>query len=323
MTRRIARIGWIIMGIAALVGAAVFCGRPAKTSQGTESFVPVEVARERLDVTIETTGVVEPRNRIEIKPPIGGRMEEVLVAEGQEVRQGEVLARMSSTDRAALLDAARAQGEDALKKWSDVYRATPLLAPLNGTVIARKTEPGQTLTAADVAFVLSDTLIVRAQVDETDIGFIRVGQPVILTLDAYPDTRFRGTVSHIAYDATTINNVTIYKVEIIPQDAPPFMKSGMTTTCRFVVESAEDALTIPVDALIRENGDTFVWLAPTRPGAKPERRKVRTGLTGGGRVQIVEGLDDHAQVVRKTFDLPQRKEGTINPFMPRPPGSRR
>lgn len=285
--------------------------------------VPVAMTRERIETTIEATGVVGPRNRIEIKPPIGGRIEDVLVVEGQQVQQGDVLAWMSSTDRAALLDAARAQGEEALRKWSDVYRATPLLAPAAGTIIARKAEPGQTLTASDVAFVLSDRLIVRAQVDETDIGLIRIGQTVTMTLDAYPTTRFTGNVAHIAYEAKTINNVTMYEVEVTPQNAPDFMKSGMTATCRLVAQSAENALTLPVEAIVREDGQSFVLLAPRKPGAEPERRLVKTGLSGSGRIQILEGLDERDRVVRKTFDLPGRKPTKVNPFMPRPPGGRR
>ncbi len=307
----------------AVVGGILWFLPKQKTAERQVAYDPVELTRERMELTIESTGVAGPRNRIEIKPPIGGRIEEVLVAEGQEVRQGDVLARMSSTDRAALLDAARAQGEEALTKWSDVYRAAPLLAPLAGTVIARRTEPGQTLTAADVAFVLSDRLIVRAQVDETDIGMIHPGQSVEITLDAYPAARFSGTVAHIAYEAKTINNVTMYEVEITPENPPPYMKSGMTATCRFIAQTADNALTLPADALLREENRAYVLVAAARPGAPPERRPVKTGLAAGGRVQILEGLDDNARVVRRTFDLPDRKDEKVNPFMPRMPGRRR
>ncbi|HOW98066.1 MAG TPA: efflux RND transporter periplasmic adaptor subunit [Kiritimatiellia bacterium] len=312
---------FLVLAAAAGVGWYGWTHRE-KAAVKAPSFEPVEFTRERIEVAIEATGVVEPGNRIEIKPPIGGRVEEVLVVEGQAVRQGEVIARMSSTDRAALLDAARAQGEAVLRKWEEVYKATPLIAPLDGTIIARKAEPGQTLTAADTALVLSDRLIVRAQVDETDIGLVRGGQEATLTLDAYADDRFRGQVRHIAYEATTVNNVTIYEVEVEPATVPERMKSGMTATVKFVVEAADDALTLPLDALVRRDGRSVVLLAPRGPGARPEEREVKTGLTGGGRVQILEGLDGSERVVRSSFDLPKRQESGSSPFMPRPPGRR-
>src|SRR3954471_4307740 len=68
----------------------------------------VEVQRGRIEVTVTATGIVQPENRVEIKPPISGRVESVLANEGDRVPKGKILAWMSSTERAALLDAARA-----------------------------------------------------------------------------------------------------------------------------------------------------------------------------------------------------------------------
>ena len=75
------------------------------------SYEPTKVTRGGLQVSILATGAVSPENRLEIKPPIAGRVEQVLVEEGQMVKKGDILAWMSSTERAAVLDAARAQGE--------------------------------------------------------------------------------------------------------------------------------------------------------------------------------------------------------------------
>jgi macrolide-specific efflux system membrane fusion protein len=74
-----------------------------------------------IEVTISTTGTVQPQNRLEVKPPINGRVEEIPVKEGDVVKKGDVLARMSSTDRAALLDAAHSKGEEFMAYWEDVY----------------------------------------------------------------------------------------------------------------------------------------------------------------------------------------------------------
>ncbi|MCK7497341.1 MAG: efflux RND transporter periplasmic adaptor subunit [Comamonadaceae bacterium] len=105
-------------------------------------YRPVQVTRGDIDVTVLSVGVVQPRNRLEIKPPIPGRVEQVLVPEGRSVARGTVLAWMSSTERAALLDAARGKGPEEVKRWEELYRATPILAPIDGTVILRNVEPG-------------------------------------------------------------------------------------------------------------------------------------------------------------------------------------
>ncbi|MBI4309828.1 MAG: biotin/lipoyl-binding protein, partial [Candidatus Omnitrophica bacterium] len=70
---------------------------------------------------VSATGNIQPQNRLAVKPPIGGRIEKILVEEGRQVKIGDLLAVMSSTERAALLDAARLQGGSTLKDWEDVY----------------------------------------------------------------------------------------------------------------------------------------------------------------------------------------------------------
>src|SRR6185436_13241208 len=101
---------------------------------------------------------------------------------GDWVKKGQILAWLSSSERAALLDAARARGPEEVKKWEELYKPTPMLAPIAGTLIARNFEPGQGVNASDGVLVLSDRLIVRANVDETDIAQLRVGQAARLTL---------------------------------------------------------------------------------------------------------------------------------------------
>ena len=82
--------------------------------------------------------------------------------------------------------------------------------------------------------VLSDHLIVRAQVDETDIGKITPDMKAIITLDAYPDTKIKASVEHIYYESKTVNNVTIYEVDLIPEEVPAFFRSGMNATVDFI-----------------------------------------------------------------------------------------
>lgn len=311
------RIWWTVAVLAmGGVGALIASRRETGQAEATR-YEPAPFARGGLAVTVESTGVVEPRNRIVVKPPIGGRIDEVLVDEGQAVRKGEVIARMSSIERATLLDAARAKGEDTLRRWEDVYKSTPLIAPLDGTVIARNTEPGQTVTAQDPVLVLSDRLVAVAQVDETDIGQVRVGQAVAIRLDAYPAVAVSGVVSRIAYEAVTVNNVTVYKVEIAPTRVPDCMKSGMTATVVFTVAEAEDVLSLPSDAITTEGGVAAVLVdADGNPATPPESWRVLTGLVAGGRTEILAGLDGGEAVVRKTFSLPPKKETGRSPFMP-------
>ncbi|MCX5696342.1 MAG: efflux RND transporter periplasmic adaptor subunit [Candidatus Omnitrophica bacterium] len=265
---------------------------------------------------ISTTGTVLPKNRLEIKPPVNGRIESILVQEGEKVKEGQALARMSSTERAALLDAAQGQGEEVLKYWKEVYKAIPLLSPIDGEVIVATTQPGQTVTTSDAVVVLSDHLIVRAQVDETDIGKIKLAQGALITLDAYLNTKINAAVEHIYYESETVNNVTIYKVDLLPEKAPEFFRSGMNATVDFKAEGKVNALLLPVDAVRKEKDESYVLLKEA--GSKnPVKRVVKTGITDDKNYEIISGVTaaDTVLVMSKKYVLPNGDMGS-NPFMP-------
>jgi len=265
---------------------------------------------------ITATGTVEPQNRLEMKPSISGRIEEILVKEGDNVRKGQTLAMMSSEDRAALLDAAALQDEKTVKYWSEVYKQVPLTAPIDGGVIVRAVEPGQSVTAATVILVLSDRLIINAQVDETDIGKVKIGQAVVITLDAYPAIEIKGTVDHIAYESNLVNNVTIYEVDILPEQVPEFFRSGMSANVAIFEKAKDNVLLIPNDSLVKEKNESFVRL-PGTAGSTPELRKVSLGMSDDVHTEVVAGLDPNQAILAesKTFKLSEDKAGK-NPFMP-------
>ncbi len=294
---------WWIVAVAgvALIVAGVQWQR--RRSQAPV-FRVVHVARGDLQVTVLATGTVQPQNRLEIKPPIPGRVEEILVEEGQPVTAGEVLVRMSSTERAALIDAASATGPEELAHWQELYKTTPLMAPIDGMVIARNMEPGQTVTAGDAILVLSDRLIIKTQVDETDIGQIQLGQPTQITLDAYPNQIVVGRVDHVAYEAKTVNNVTIYEVDVLPEQVPDVMRSGMTANVTFVVAAKHDVLTLPAEA-VRQERDYSTVLMQDRAHHRPRPAAVTTGLNDGKRVEIVSGLADGAPVLVASLRVPR------------------
>ncbi len=266
-------------------------------------------------LTVVTTGVVEPQNRLEIKPSIGGRIDEILVQEGDKVKIGQILAWMSSTERAALVDAARSQGDEVLKYWEDVYKKTPIISPIDGEAIVRSVEPGQTVTTSDPILVLSDRLIVNGQFDETDIARVEIGQGATITLDAYPDTKLEGIVVHIAYESEIMNNVTIYNVDILPNDIPAILRSGMSVTIEVIENISQDAVTVPSSAVHFDGERQFV-LAQEGSG-KIVERDVEVGLSNDRISEIISGLSQKDSIVAEdTSYLPKRKNTGTNPFMP-------
>lgn len=314
MWNKIIKIIVVLLGIAAIV---FFALRFTKKQAAKEEVKEIKPERGAIQSVISTTGTVLPKNRLEVKPPVNGRAEEILVEEGDRVKTGQTVAWMSSTERAALIDAARGKGEEVLKYWQDTYKPIPLVSPIDAEVIVAKTQPGQTITTNDAVIVLSDHLIARAQVDETDIGKIKEGQEALIALDAYPDTKIKGKVEHIYHESKTVNNVTIYEVDVIPQEVPSFFRSGMNATIDFKEKGKENALLLPQEAVSREKDGVWIWIKQDT-GTEPLKTKVEPGISDDKNVEIISGLKDSDTVIVKSkkYALPKSDAGT-NPFMPR------
>jgi macrolide-specific efflux system membrane fusion protein len=285
---------WLVLLIiiVAVGGLRFYQNRQAQKNVVTYSEVRPEYGTVR--EIISATGTVEPQNRLEIIPPISGRIDKIFVQEGTLVQAGEQLALMSSTDRAALLDAASTQGAEKVQYWSDVYKPTPILAPIAGRVIVRSIEPGQIVNTSTKILVLADTLIVKAQIDETDIGKVEIGQKTVITLDAYPDVQINGRIKRISYESTVVNNVTIYSVEIAPDKIPAIFRSGMSANIEIIRRQKDRVLVISEKALSYSGGSASVLV---KTPAGQQTIPVQTGLAQNGQIEIISGLTENDLVL--------------------------
>lgn len=317
---------WVVLTIVAVTTALSWGGWYfySQQNKNRRTFKEFKVERGDIEVFVQATGQVQPENRLVVKPSIPGRIEQVLIDEGNLVKAGQILAWMSSNDRAALLDMAKAKGEDEVKHWGEIYKASPIIAPLSGFVIAKNIEPGQVVATNDTAFVISNRLVVNAQVDETDLGRVKLNQDTSIQLEAYSDQPISGKVSRIAYEARTANNVTVYDIRILPNQVPTFMRSGMTASVRFLEASHENILKISVSILkdvktvkeLRKTGSEVKLLVKTgesKGGITYEERSVTLGVTDGRMVEVTSGLKGDETLLYET--TPNEKSPT-NPFSP-------
>ena len=132
---------------------------------------------------------------------------------------------------------------------------TVIAAPIDGVVIARSVDVGQTVAAsfqAPVLFVIANDLKhmeVNASVDEADIGRVRTGQEVTFRVDAYPDRTFHGRVTQVRLQPTTVQNVVTYNTIISVDNDDGRLMPGMTATVSVIVRKSQNALRIPAAAL--------------------------------------------------------------------------
>lgn len=152
-------------------------------------------------------------------------------------------------------EAARAQKEAQLRQVEvDLNNAT-IRSPIDGVVVSRNIDIGQTVAAsfqAPVLFQIAaslDEMEVHATVDEADIGRVRPGQDVSFTVAAFPSETLRGRVKDIRLAATTVQNVVTYTVVVTTPNASGRLMPGMTATLRVVTEQRAEALRVPNAAL--------------------------------------------------------------------------
>lgn len=313
---RIKKIGALFVIVIMLGVIGVVIPRIRKDKANGEEVKEVVPFIGAIRNVISSTATVLPKNRLEVKPPVNGRIERILVQEGDKVKAGQVLAWMSSAERAALMDAARGKGEGTLKYWQETYKEIPLPAPIDGEVIVAKIQPGQVVTSADAVVVISDRLIVRAQVDETDIGKIALQMKAVISLDAYPDSKINALVSHIYFESKTANNVTIYEVDLIPEEIPSFFRSGMNAAVDFIEKSKDKALLIPAELVRREKDEAYCFVKQSN-GAEPVKVRLILGISDDKNVEVVSGLTMKDRILSKSkkYSLPKNTRGK-NPFTP-------
>ncbi|MDF3819737.1 efflux RND transporter periplasmic adaptor subunit [Leptospira sp. 96542] len=299
---------WIsILLIISVVGFLFF------NSSKSEKYTIEEtkVIKNDLVIPVRASGIAVPRNRLEIKPPIAGRVESVLVAEGDVVPRGRIIAWMSSTERAALLDAARTKSAEEIKQWEDFYKPTPVISPLRGLVIAANIRAGQTVTQQDILYVLSDSLMVQAKVDETDLSKIKIGQKAKVSVDSFSNVIVAGKVSHIAYEAITENNVTLYNVDLELTPVPEFLRSGMSITLDFILSEQNDVLLLKSEFLKQNSNKNFVLV---KDNGKLIEKEVGIGTSDDMHTVIEWGLNEGEVVFRKKKNVDKKTNPSSSPF---------
>ena len=308
-----------VIAITTLVLAGAIWGgiqhkQKKEAADAPPKFKEATVERTTLRRMIESTGAVEPENRLAVKSAVAGRVESLLVDEGDVVEKGTIIGWVSSTERATLLDAARAIGKDEAAYWEGLYKPTPLVAPMTGTVIARAFEPGQTINTGSALLTIANDLMVVAQLDETDIGLIKKGVTVEVRLEAYPTKPIDGIVSHIAYDSKMVSNVTMYEVEIAVKKMPIFVRSGMTANVVFLIENKENVLSIPAASVIQMKGRAAVLLPSENADGKPARTLIKTGMGDGESIEVIDGLEEGQTILIPTVKFSMGGDKGKNPF---------
>lgn len=315
---RFRRLPLLLVLAAVLAGAGYFLAR-----NGSREVEVVAPFRGQAIEAVYATGVVEPEQWAKIAALAPGRIAEILVREGDRVRQGQALARLDDREaraRVAELEAKAAywreqmarsaalvdrgvRSKDAFEKdKSELDQVTSAIAaarqrrsdlavtsPLDGTVLRRDFELGEVVGINDALFWIGAPrpLRITADVDEEDIPRVVPGQKVLIKADAFPDRVLEARVDRITPKGDPVNKTFRVRVAL-PDDTPLLV--GMTTEVNIVTAEKADALLVAASALV--GGKLFVVAE-----GEARLREVTIGIRGRSAVEVLGGLAPGEQVI--------------------------
>jgi len=221
-----------------------------------------------------------------------------------KVREAE-LEQNARTINTAGAQVAQAQAQH--ERAEENLKYASIRSPINGVVLSRELEVGDAVSSilqlgsnATLIMTLGDVreLYVKGQVDETDIGLVKVGQTVRLTVDAYKNRTFQGQVFRIAPMGEEKDNVTRFEVRVSIQNDLDLLRVNMSANAEIVLEEHKEVLVIPESTLIyNEKRETFVEIPDLATRTGRRQVPVKTGISNGARTELISGLGFGDQLI--------------------------
>jgi HlyD family secretion protein len=361
---------WIVPAIAAVLVIVVVMqvrrgGGEASAQDGTEQDESILGGRTgtceigEINVLLTEVGEIQPESMVLVKSKVSGKIMSLHVEEGDDVRRGQLLAKVepdmaqartvaslkSGYGRAKVnmerarqdyeidlelhsaghisdeelslskddYDIARIEYQSALEQMklaeedgvsmdldAESEELLDIVSPASGSVILIEVEEGEIVTSGAVSYTSGTTLMtvadlsrmqIKAGVNEVDVGKIRFGQDVVIDVDAYPNVKYNGVITHIAPAARDEQGVKIFDVEIDIVDSDERLRPGMTANIEIQGDHKTDILTVPIEAVFKKQGRYVAYVFDGSEN-EPVEREVVTGISNISSVEIVEGLTE-------------------------------
>ena len=331
------KIALIVGGVVLLLAIVGFSVQQSR--KGVVQVQTGKVARQDLASAVTASGEIKPKTYVNIGANAYGKITKLYVKEGERVKAGQLLATIDNIQpeadvqaNAASLDVAKTDytaSEAALKAAqtnidkakADLEHCT-ITSPIDGVVISRSVDVGQTVAAslqAPVIFQIANDLTkmqIDSNVAEADVGVVQVGQDVDFTVDAFPTQTFHGKVVQVRNAPITVQNVVTYDTVIGVSNPDLKLKPGMTANVAIETNRKDQVLMFPAAALRFKPEKASERKKPQStakrgkgapPGekvfivgadGKPKPVQVTTGIANDSFIELLSGnLKENDQVI--------------------------
>lgn len=281
------------------IGAGGYYGykkyKASKATVTTNSYMTVTAKKMNMQVNVQGTGSAYAAVSRDIMPNNNGVLKELnlklgdtvkasdklFTADSDDLRQNVTKAQSNLDKQNLTLSNAKNDNEksmdnlsvnDAQSQLNYAYQQLnnmTVTAPINGIITAENNSNGDSVQQGKAVLSIADpsSMKIKVAVDELDIAKIKQGQKAEIKFDAIQDKTYEGTVESIAQVGTSTNNVTTYDV-VVAITNPSDIKIGMNANVNILVDSKDNALTIPTEALIERNGNKYVMVPNSDSTAK-------------------------------------------------------
>lgn len=322
-----------VLAAVAVSGGAYYYQNKSKAVDVPQQITQVE--RRDLTTVVSATGTIKAVNSVDISSKITAHIKEIKVKENEQVTAGQVLVILEDTALQAQVTQAKEKLDNAAIKYQRISRLTTIggssqealdnasmdyniakanhdevmsklddtviVSPMSGSVIGKPLSAGELVAQGvnnpTVIMTVADMsqMQISADVDQTDIGKIALGQKVTFTVDAYPGKEFSGVVTTISRKATVSQNVTYYPVTIDVANAENLLNPGMVARVSIFVSEKNGVLTLPLSAIRSDKTGKYVMVPG--PNGQTQNVPVTTGNSGDDRVEILSGLNEGDKVI--------------------------
>jgi RND family efflux transporter MFP subunit len=324
-----------IIIILAVSGALYFFYGNGEEQESQAPTMQVVTAEQGdITVTVSGTGQVAAANQVDLKPQIAGDgvdIIEVAVNNDQAVAEGDLIAVLDTTEiqktireTQLSLNSAEIQMKQTERQYDNQTKDDKyarqlqeisleqkqislnnayedledyyIRAPFDGIVTGLDFSAGDSISRDEVlASIITEELVVEISLNEVDAVQVEQGDPVYLTFDALDNATAEGVVSKIDTIGTVESGVVTYDVEITFESPSNLLKPGMSATADIEIESAQDVITVPIDAVQSNNNGDFVMVKSD--AGTPKRTSIEAGITDDAMIEIVSGINAGDDVI--------------------------
>lgn len=302
--------------------AIIFLTACAKKEESKEKLFPVKLAAlipKTISATIILSGTVSSKIHSWVSSSVEGSISSLNVVEGNNVSAGKILCYIMPVDQQNIIGQAQSdyeqvktdldksqdkdknelskkfkEAKERLESANKLYKAIPVVSPINGTVISKNIEVGSNVSIKQSLIEIADLkqMIIKSAVSEEYISRIKSSQFVKVKISSLGDNLFSGKISVITPGIRTESRTADIEISI-PQDIR--VRPGMTASIEIIVEQKQNALIIPQDILmVKPNGDKFVFVAENDTA---KMIKVITGIESNTDIEIISGLSEGDKII--------------------------